>query len=432
MNKATLFLTTALIIAASSCSGSGSSTSSSTTKKPDQAPSPLEAFIEYRNQSHAELGYSLDAVLDSLAQTHEYHFDIEDEDGIRIMIIYTFFPERNAIMRYEHYYGSTSHAVEHFIGLGFDKFFYYSEAKSGPGYHTGQFEVYDFDERQGTFSFDAVSSALFKLEVKDLFKDETPERILEDASYRVYFEMTDASGGVAEYRLQSDNETYHFTQWLKGNVISFNFRDGTLVRSVPCFDNEWALKDLASAAPEDLLPYGYEIIQKETGDLNGDGVADVAFIVRDADNEHIASGIMIFFDIRDRGWQLVLDNRTCLTFLNEESVQMGSDGTPSITISRGALRISFTRGSSFGAAFTFRFQNNAFELIGYDHQIRHDGSISINFSSRRMLRQHYSDMWNVASETWHDIKVEKPAKLSEIDDLEQFNINSIYIINDNE
>ena len=224
-----LFLAAALTLAAI--------TACNRTSKND-TKSPLQKFIEFRKEVH-EFDYSLSEVMDSLALYGEYRFDVEDADGMRIMIIYTSHPDRNAITRYEHYYASTGHAVEHYIELDFDKFFYYNETKSGPTYRAGQFEVYDFNAKKGKFTLDAASSALFKLDEKDFFTDETPETILSDAWYHISFEITDAHGQFAEHRLNFNSENYDWTQWMKGNVISFDFEDGKFTRSAPFFDDAW-------------------------------------------------------------------------------------------------------------------------------------------------------------------------------------------------
>lgn len=171
---------------------------------------------------------------------------------------------------------------------------------------------------------------------------------------------------------------------------------------------------LVTQAPalDGFVPPGWRLENSVTGDLNGDGRPDAVLILRDNDpKKFIDTGresaphfdtnpriLAVVFAGATGGYSLALENHTFIDRttdpfqqdpLDPNGIQEGE-----VAIKNGTLRITlgYFSGTMGHTAYTFRFQNKRFELIGYDGVAveRNSGvmsNLSINYSTRQMVRK---------------------------------------------
>jgi len=161
---------------------------------------------------------------------------------------------------------------------------------------------------------------------------------------------------------------------------------------------------------EDFVPVNWKIIKQAEGDLNKDKKADAVLIIENTDssnilqNESLGSSelnlnpryLLILFKT-EKGYELKELNKTFIpTEGNAESPYLTDplmDG--GIEIQNDVINLSLNYWYSCGSwytgtnTYTFRFQHNEFELIGFDSNEFHRASgeitfISINFSTKKM------------------------------------------------
>ncbi|HEX8645064.1 MAG TPA: hypothetical protein VF702_14240 [Allosphingosinicella sp.] len=159
---------------------------------------------------------------------------------------------------------------------------------------------------------------------------------------------------------------------------------------------------LKAAAPDadGFVPPGWEVVGRDSGDLNGDGRADLVLLMQMRDpanvltipggdgserfdtNPHL---LAVVFAAPAGGYRLAASNSGL--FFRPAAPYSGDDplGDDTISIERGSLLVSFgfLRG---GASYRFRWRSGAFRLIGYDASGVSGGcveSISINYPTRR-------------------------------------------------
>ncbi len=158
-----------------------------------------------------------------------------------------------------------------------------------------------------------------------------------------------------------------------------------------------------------FLPSGWRIEEQLSGDLNGDQRDDLVLVLRQQDPrnivEHDGFGISpldsnprmlaIAFAGPAGGYTLAAQNHTLITRHEAPNLSDVFEDGPGISIVRGTLRTTlyfFSNAGSWStgsASFTFRWQDGAFALIGYDNSslMRNSGhteSLSINYATRRV------------------------------------------------
>lgn len=192
----------------------------------------------------------------------------------------------------------------------------------------------------------------------------------------------------------------------------------------------------------ELIPEGYFIFERSSGDLNKDGINDSIFIVKKINKENIVideyqetvdrnrRGIMIFFNKEDK-WELALKNMDCFSSENENG---GVYFPPELDIGarKGNLYISYAHGRYGYWSYTFRFKGSDFELIGYDASDNRGPIInrktSINYLSKKKLTTENINENTVESgdeiyeETWENIQMNQLIKLSEIEDFDELDL----------
>jgi len=167
------------------------------------------------------------------------------------------------------------------------------------------------------------------------------------------------------------------------------------------------LVDEARSA-DGFVPAGWRLESKVAGDLNKDGIEDLALVLRDNNPANVLDNAALGppkFDTNPRilavafgrsggGYGLVLENHTLIPRTTEPNLDdyLDQDG---VAILRGTLQVKLHLFANAGGwtagsiAYTFRFQDGRFALIGYDSNMfqRNTGEttdISINYSTRKM------------------------------------------------
>lgn len=167
----------------------------------------------------------------------------------------------------------------------------------------------------------------------------------------------------------------------------------------------------AAARAEGFVPAGWAIERRAQGDLNGDGVADLALVLRSRDPRNIIRHDDLGenpFDTnprilavalatpRGQGYRLAVQNHS-LIGRRDNSAQLDPFGEEDgrLAIERGTLRLSLHLFMSAGGwtmanyHYTFRWQGNALRLVGYDSNSvqRNSGeaeTLSVNYLTRRV------------------------------------------------
>ena len=202
-------------------------------------------------------------------------------------------------------------------------------------------------------------------------------------------------------------------------------------------DNTFAQK------AEDFVPENEKIFKKISGDLNGDGKNDVILLTTETNEfafidgeDRNNRGIVIAFK-KDNGYELIARMPYC--FSPEPSDDYYQGISLKVEIKNGKLYISHTYGRYGNYAYTFRYQNNYFEVIGFDYNTRIDEeesiifeTKSINFLTKKMkvqteiLHWYGEEQIKDKEETWHNITIKNLVKLTDIDDFENFVIDKYY------
>ena len=148
---------------------------------------------------------------------------------------------------------------------------------------------------------------------------------------------------------------------------------------------------------------------------------------------------MIVLFKNGESYEVVLKNLSCFSSENEDG---GVYYSPELSIStdKGNINIIYAHGRYGSWSYTFRYQHNDFELIGYDETGMRNGpvidkEISINFLTKKKIvkeninEEDFSENENpevqeeVFKETVSKIQRNKLLKLSEIKDFDGLQLN---------
>lgn len=185
------------------------------------------------------------------------------------------------------------------------------------------------------------------------------------------------------------------------------FKHTTLILSIFFSTLLWGQNSYIKEIPEN-----WKIISQVNGDLNKDRVEDLVLIIENTDASNILKNegmgspylninpreILVFFKDDKNNYTLIEKNT--IGFIHSENDEESTcladplmiDG--GIKISNNILIIHFNYWLSCGswsvndASYKFRFQNNSFELIGFDHfsfnrATTEETKTSINFSTEK-------------------------------------------------
>ncbi len=190
--------------------------------------------------------------------------------------------------------------------------------------------------------------------------------------------------------------------------------------------------------PSDFIPHGYVLNEKIVGDLNQDGLEDIALIIKGTNKENIVinrfdnevdrnrRGIIVLLN-KNGHYELATQNCDCFYSENEDG---GIYYAPelSVYIETGDLIINYNHGRYGHWQYTFRYQNANFELIEYysvsggaiTDRITHVNYVTKKKQLQVNINENDEGGDEIFEETWEDIEVDKLTKLSEIKAFEDF------------
>ena len=195
----------------------------------------------------------------------------------------------------------------------------------------------------------------------------------------------------------------------------------------------WAQKSIDF---KDFIPSRFVLYDNISGDLNQDGLEDIVLIIKDTQEGNVTKnrfgemvdrnrrGIVILFQTENGFKQMIL-NKRCFESENEDG---GAYYPPELDVSidHNKLFINYNHGRYGSWYYTFRYQNNDFVLIGYDHTDRSgpiiNSEISINFLTKKKkellnMKSNIEDSGEEEfKEFWSEIKDKELIKLSEINE----------------
>lgn len=190
----------------------------------------------------------------------------------------------------------------------------------------------------------------------------------------------------------------------------------------------------------------FKKILTTNGDLNKDKLEDTVIVIEKEDKKNIKKNdvlgpdylnlnpriLLVLFKQKDGTYILASKNdKGFIQSENDEENPALMDTLSGIDIKNNILRINFDYFLSAGSweasqiIFTFRFQNNRFELIGYDSNsyMRNSGEqeeFSINFSTNKIKTTTGGNMFdeklNKPKEKWKNINIKRKYTLDEMSD----------------
>ena len=206
-----------------------------------------------------------------------------------------------------------------------------------------------------------------------------------------------------------------------------------LICSIYIFGEDFPTK---AKTVNDFIPKGWKEILITNGDSTKDKLEDTVIVIEKDDvlgpdylnlNPRI---LLVLFKQKDGTYILASKNdKGFIQSENDEENPTLMDTLTGISIKNNTLRINFDYFLSAGSysasqtIFTFRFQNNRFELIGLDNNsfMRNSGEqeeFSINFSTNKMKttsgRNMFDEELNKPKETWENINIKKKYILDEM------------------
>mgnify|MGYP000922746037 FL=1 len=214
-----------------------------------------------------------------------------------------------------------------------------------------------------------------------------------------------------------------------------------LISSIYIFGENFPQK---AKTVNDFIPKGWKEILTTNGDLNRDKLEDTVIVIEKEDKKNIKKNdgfgpeelnlnpriLLVLFKQKDGTY--VLASKNDKGFIKSE----GNDDNPAlmdtlddIIIKNNVLKIVFNYFMSAGSWWTstnvyiFRFQNNVFELIGYESNayMRNTGEeegTSINFSTNKAKittgGNIFEEKENNPKNEWRYVKFEKKYILNEM------------------
>ena len=214
-----------------------------------------------------------------------------------------------------------------------------------------------------------------------------------------------------------------------------------LISSIYVFGENFPQK---AKTVNDFIPKGWKKILTTNGDLNKDKLEDIVIVIEKEDKKNIKKNdgfgpeelnlnpriLLVLFKQKDGTY--ILASKNDKGFIKSE----GNDNNPAlmdtlddIIIKNNVLKIVFNYFMSAGSWWTstnvyiFRFQNNVFELIGYESNayMRNTGEeegTSINFSTNKAKittgGNIFEEKENNPKDEWRYLKFEKKYILDEM------------------
>ena len=214
-----------------------------------------------------------------------------------------------------------------------------------------------------------------------------------------------------------------------------------LISSIYVFGENFPQK---AKTVNDFIPKGWKEILTTNGDLNKDKLEDTVIVIEKEDKKNIKKNdvlgpdylnlnpriLLVLFKQKDGTYILASKNdKGFIQSENDEENPTLMDTLNGINIKNNILRINFSYFLSAGSWWTstnvyiFRFQNNVFELIGYESNayMRNTGEeerTSINFSTNKAKittgGNIFEEKENNPKDEWRYLKFEKKYILDEM------------------
>jgi|SRR5690606_23761142 len=203
--------------------------------------------------------------------------------------------------------------------------------------------------------------------------------------------------------------------------------------------------------PEELIPEKWDTLSTAKGDLNKDGISDLAFVIQGTDNEHFEVSELYDQDtlnlnprilgiyLGDGSGGFVKQNQSNTFIPLKDSPTMDEPLEDIEITDKGVLQIRFLLFYSAGSWYTsnhlyqFRFQNDKFKLIGYDTTDTHRAtgditSYSINFLTGKMsiTRSNFTND-KPESVEWKDFKLPELKSLDSFAEPFKWSFEGIHI-----
>lgn len=189
--------------------------------------------------------------------------------------------------------------------------------------------------------------------------------------------------------------------------------------------NQWVLTSIVRSETEheELIAYNddsfNDVISRVEGDLNKDGIIDLAIVKQDTLHEKAPYKLEVFFGQENGDLKLIVSTTKAIQpqFPNGREHHMWGNGFGGLSIHNGVLWIEtgFIRGHM---EHKFRYQNNSFELIGYSYVNADFGTIKIvdyNLSTGKRIEKE-----GEISSDEYTITVDKIIKLNPLPKLDEF------------
>ena len=172
---------------------------------------------------------------------------------------------------------------------------------------------------------------------------------------------------------------------------------------------------------KDFIPKGWEQLDIAKGDLNKDKLEDVVIVIGNpVINSDDDSVLLVLFKEKDGTYSLVAKNDK-----NFSKSYIGGFVLDEIRIKNNILEIEFFTVNIYNMnkIYTFRFQNNRFELIGfeensYDKVTGEADGTSINFSTNKMKittgGNAFDEKKDNPKDEWRNVKFKKKYILDEM------------------
>lgn len=161
------------------------------------------------------------------------------------------------------------------------------------------------------------------------------------------------------------------------------------------------------------------LVNTAYGDLNKDGLSDIAVVTQDTLHENAPYRLEIYFKEQNSDLKLIASTTKAIEpeFPNGREYNILDGGFSQLRIKNGVLWIEneFTRGHM---EHKFRFQNNHFELIGYSFVNVTAGQITIidyNLSTGRRIEKS-----GMISDDTYKTTLDKIIKLEQLPTLNEF------------
>lgn len=179
---------------------------------------------------------------------------------------------------------------------------------------------------------------------------------------------------------------------------------------------------------KDFVDEGWLIVSEAKGDLNKDGIEDLAMVIQDDDPsliekdeymqcDHNPRTLIILFGTEDKCYSLA---ERSTTFIPTHEDMFMADPFDNMEIKNGTLRFGFVQFATMGTwettsyQYIWRYQEGAFRLIGasssFYHRATGDASdVSINFSTKKYSVTNYIKFEEDEQKetTWHTFSLKE-------------------------